>query len=397
VGPAFSLDGQISAPARGAALPISAIDEAQYSGTVAWQTQDGTAHNGAFAASTVYRAVVTLTVKNGYTFDGVAENSFAYSGAASVTNLANSGIVTITFPATAAPGEDTVVNVFSLDGKVSAPAWDAQPVTTGIDTTQYMGTVAWQTQDGTAHSGAFAASTVYKAIVTLTAKSGFTFTGVAANSFRYTGATEITNAADSGTVTISFPATAAFIAVTNISGVPSAAAAGTPLALSGTVVPASATNKTIAWSVKNAGSTGAVISGGALTATGAGTVTVTATIANGLTASTPYTQDFTITVSSLSSPSEILNITVGFNLGDITITGSIGANVIHQSGSESLAFSATGYDNVIWYVDGSPTGISGNTLTIDAVSYDVQIHSVTFTGYKNGTPYSQVIPFTVSD
>jgi hypothetical protein len=92
-----------------------------------------------------------------------------------------------------------------------------------------------------------------------------------------------------------------------------------------------------------------------------------------------------------------LNIIVGFNLG-VKITGSNGANVIRRSRSESLTLSATGYDSVTWYVDGG-SGINGDTLTISASdhAYDVQIHSVTFTGYKNGTPYSQAIPFTVLD
>ncbi|MCL2308457.1 MAG: hypothetical protein FWC38_09630, partial [Proteobacteria bacterium] len=70
----------------------------------------------------------------------------------------------------------------------------------------------------------------------------------------------------------------AFVAVTNITGVPTTATAGTPLALSGTVVPNNATNQTIAWSVQNAGTTGATIVGNTLNTTAAGTVTVAATI-----------------------------------------------------------------------------------------------------------------------
>jgi hypothetical protein len=204
----FSLDGKVTAPVRGAAPDTTAINEAQYTGAVAWQTEGGTAQTGAFAASTVYKAVVTLTAKTGYTFTGAASDTFTYTGAASVTNAANSGTVTITFPATAAEGADTVVNAFSLDGKVTAPVRGATPNTTAINETQYTGAIAWQTTTGAAHSGAFAASTVYKAVVTLTAKSGYIFTGVGANSFTYSGAT-VTNAANSGTVTITFPATAA--------------------------------------------------------------------------------------------------------------------------------------------------------------------------------------------
>jgi hypothetical protein len=85
--------------------------------------------------------VVTLAVKTGYTFNGVAADSFTYTGVAQISNAANSGIVTITFPATAASG--TVVNAFSLDGKVTAPVRGATPVTAFSDTEQYTGTIAW--------------------------------------------------------------------------------------------------------------------------------------------------------------------------------------------------------------------------------------------------------------
>jgi hypothetical protein len=200
-----SLDNKVRAPVRDAAPNTTAINEIQYTGTIAWQTEGGAAHTGPFAAATVYKAVVTLTAKTGYTFTGLGANSFTYSGAASITNAVNSGTVTITFPATTA----TVVNAFSLDGKVIAPVRDAVPDTTAINETQYTGSIVWQTEGGAAHTGPFAAATVYKAVVTLTAKTGYTFTGVGADRFTYSGATSITNAANSGTLTITFPATEA--------------------------------------------------------------------------------------------------------------------------------------------------------------------------------------------
>jgi endo-1,4-beta-xylanase len=188
----------------------------------------------------------------------------------------------------------------------------------------------------------------------------------------------------------------AFVPVSNITGVSGTAAVGTPLTLTGTVIPANATNKTIVWTVANAGGTGAVISGSTLITTAAGTVIVTARIANGL-ATGDYTRPFAITVSEYVPvpPGDNLNITVGFNLG-VEITGSNGTNVIRKTGYESLTLSATGYTSVVWYVDGGVAN-TGNTLTINAGTYATQIHSVTFTGYRNGTPYSQAIPFTVSD
>jgi hypothetical protein len=205
---ALSLDGLVTAPVVFAKPNTTVIDGAQYTGSIAWQTEDGAAHTGAFAASTVYRAEVTLAAKTGYTFSGVVSDTFTYTGAA-VTNAANSGTVVITFPATAAEGADTVVNAFSLDGKVTAPVRDATPDTTAINEAQYTGTIAWQTENGAAHSGAFAASTVYRAVLTLSAQSGYTFTGVVSGTFTYTGAASVANNANSGTVIITFPKTEA--------------------------------------------------------------------------------------------------------------------------------------------------------------------------------------------
>jgi putative lipoic acid-binding regulatory protein len=70
------------------------------------------------------------------------------------------------------------------------------------------------------------------------------------------------------------------------------------IALSATVVPANATNKTIVWTVKSGS---ASITGNNLTATAAGTVVVTATITNGATTSTNYTKDFTFKIVGLAS------------------------------------------------------------------------------------------------
>jgi formylglycine-generating enzyme required for sulfatase activity len=87
--------------------------------------------------------------------------------------------------------------------------------------------------------------------------------------------------------------------VTNITGVATSGTAGTSLTLAGTVAPTNATNQTITWSVKTPGGTGASITGNTLSTTGAGTVEVTATIADGTAAGTDYTQDFNITILSL--------------------------------------------------------------------------------------------------
>ena len=71
----------------------------QFTSTVAWSPSAV-----AFNYATVYTATITLKAKVGYTFDGVAENFFTAAGAASVSNAANSGIVTAVYPATAEKG-----------------------------------------------------------------------------------------------------------------------------------------------------------------------------------------------------------------------------------------------------------------------------------------------------
>jgi hypothetical protein len=73
-----------------------------------------------------------------------------------------------------------------------------------------------------------------------------------------------------------------FVSATNITGTPTDAFIGVPLPLTGTVTPSNATNQTIAWSVKDPGTTGATISDGNIfNAPAAGTATVTATIEGG--------------------------------------------------------------------------------------------------------------------
>jgi hypothetical protein len=99
----------------------------------------------------------------------------------------------------------TVVNIPAIGG-VTAPVTGATPVAAITETAQYTGTVSWS--PALAADGTFAPGTAYAATITLTAKPGFTFTGVAANSFTVAGATSVTNSADTGVVTAVFPATA---------------------------------------------------------------------------------------------------------------------------------------------------------------------------------------------
>ncbi|MCL2041289.1 MAG: T9SS type A sorting domain-containing protein [Bacteroidales bacterium] len=98
-----------------------------------------------------------------------------------------------------------------------------------------------------------------------------------------------------------------FVAVTDIINVPTEGIIKIPLFLTGTVVPANATYKSIVWKVSDAGSTGAYISGvNTLNIESEGTAIVSAIVANGLGIGIEYTQDFNITVKGI--PEEIPEI-----------------------------------------------------------------------------------------
>jgi formylglycine-generating enzyme required for sulfatase activity len=103
-------------------------------------------------------------------------------------------------PTTDTPVSDTVITLLAIPGVVT-PVRGASPVTTAIDSAQYTGTITWSPA-----VSQFAEKTVYTANIVLTAKAGWTLTGVAADSFSVAGY-KATNAANTGTVTMVFPAT----------------------------------------------------------------------------------------------------------------------------------------------------------------------------------------------
>jgi hypothetical protein len=94
----------------------------------------------------------------------------------------------------------------------------------------------------------------------------------------------------------------AFVPVSDIVDGPTAAKAGVPLTLTGTVMPADATHRTIEWSVYDAGTTGANVQGSTLNALTAGTAVIRATIIDGLALTgTPaernFVEDFQVVIA----------------------------------------------------------------------------------------------------
>ena len=100
------------------------------------------------------------------------------------------------------PDLDTTVSIANIPG-VSVPVTGATVRRITNSTAEYTGNVAWDP----AVTGTFDHDTAYTATITLAARAGFTFEGVPANFFRVTGATTVTNPANSGVITAVFPAT----------------------------------------------------------------------------------------------------------------------------------------------------------------------------------------------
>jgi len=96
--------------------------------------------------------------------------------------------------------------------------------------------------------------------------------------------------------------------VLKITDVPYAMVIGTPLELTGKVLPESAPNKEIVWSIKNAGNTGATLTGNTFEASKTGLATISATIANGLGDGEDYVQDFKIYVCVSVTPYTVADV-----------------------------------------------------------------------------------------
>jgi formylglycine-generating enzyme required for sulfatase activity len=98
---------------------------------------------------------------------------------------------------------DDVVTISDITG-VTPPGYGKTPVTEITETDQFTGTVSWNPEPS---DETFAATTVYTATITLTAKPGYTLEGVEKDFFTVEGADPVSNDTDSGVITAKFPET----------------------------------------------------------------------------------------------------------------------------------------------------------------------------------------------
>jgi len=177
--------------------PVTTITEnKQYTGTVTWMP----AVSGTFESSTEYTATITLKAKTGYTLTGVAADFFTVTDSITTSNAANSGIVTALFPTTAGTLEHpAIIDIAEIDG-IDAPTIGGIPPTSITPTAQYTGTITWNPNHPT-----FASATQYTATIILTAKPGYTLTGVDVDFFKIEGSKTSSIDTNSGVITVVFP------------------------------------------------------------------------------------------------------------------------------------------------------------------------------------------------
>ena len=220
----------------------------------------------------------------------------------------------------------------------------------------------------------------------------------------YTATVTVSNVANSITASFNVNFTVNFTNVQSItitSANTMTAGVLTPLNLTGTVS-AGATYNTIVWSVQDAGGTGASIPTGSnvLTATSAGTVTVTARVVNGIfngTTFVDFTETFTITVQGSTGT---FSITFA-QISDLTLSEITGPTIslsgTSHSNTATLTLTGGPYTNINWLMDGVSLG-SNTSLILNASNnaYNgVGDHSLTLELESNGVPYSKTVTFKV--
>ena len=228
--------------------------------------------------------------------------------------------------------------------------------------------------------------------VTAGADGSYTITGIPAGTYHievslagYDGGTINGIVVSDGDVTgkdLTLQKTVTFIPVAEITMTNAATVeVNTDLALAGTVLPDSATNWAIVWSVADAGGTGAIISGSTFRAATAGTATVKAAIAGGLTATTPYEKTFTIRVTTAPAPVVTHTITASANDGG-TISPSGAVTVNDGEGRTFTITPDSGHRISKVTVDGADKG-TVTTYTFEHVTADHSI-SVIFDRINGG-------------
>jgi len=294
----------------------------------------------------------------------------------------------------AGPGDacDLVANSGADDGLISSDGTTCKDPTGFVAVTGITGIPSTGNVGNTTLSGVVAPdNATFSTIVWVVKSAGATGATVSGSTLTTTAAGTVvvtakivdgtsigTDKEVDGSITIS----AGFVAVTNITGVPAIGVINTDLTLVGTVVPDNATNSSITWALAATGSTatGAAVTSGKATATAAGIVKVTATVTNGLTASSDFTKDFEITFAAYKAVTGITGVPTSGTVGtDLTLTGTVAPN-------------DASYQTIVWSL-GTGSTAAGATVTAGKASAtgagNVVVTATITNGATASTPYTQ--------
>jgi len=179
-----------------------------------------------------------------------------------------------------------------------------------------------------------------------------------------------------------------FVAVTGITGVPTAATVGTPLTLSGTVAPGNATNSAITWGIQNNGGTNASISGNTLNVTQLGLNEVIGTPI----ISDIMSQDGTISINGISV-SVLAGETVATVLGNINgVIGAAGVDAVWIGGD--LHFTGLTVSDVI--LGGSTAIWAELGFVVPNPTRTVTVRATVVHGTNATTNFTQDFPINVT-
>jgi hypothetical protein len=179
----YNLRSYVPVPVAGE-TPVKAVaSRTDMDIAVVWKDDQGvdiTESLTSFVQNRVYQADITLTAKNGYAFNEAMPFKYIPDDLVEVQ-----------------PQNNIDPAARSLSTVVYKPAQPPKPIEEGLDLTPYIpgpvtgatpvmsfgaplysGTVAWETTGGTSLAGPFLPGTAYKAVVSLTAVSGYVFTGL---------------------------------------------------------------------------------------------------------------------------------------------------------------------------------------------------------------------------
>jgi hypothetical protein len=199
-----NLGAVIYAPYKGG-TPQTTADLEQYAAAISWETVAGDALTGIFAPSTIYKAVIVLSPKGGYTLSGLDRGNFTHPNTENIRFDLLHDTIHIVFNPTKAVDEAETITLYDITGLIPPPVHRQTPVWT-IENDQYTGTLAWS-EGGVPIdvAGTYDCEKLFQAVVTLSAKAGFTLEGLPANIFTHRGSTGISNAGGN-TITLSFAA-----------------------------------------------------------------------------------------------------------------------------------------------------------------------------------------------